>query len=159
MTEPSMQLWTDDSSNEFAIFLNSKYVIRTNQSANYTKVIDESPCMQGYTYDWKHTLSHWVNYHFGNQVTVKIANASTVDNSKTEFLYVQTLKGPDSKLKTEAKVRRLHLTYFDHPKNKSESKAKIKPKTEALKCHYCNLKYFLDEERKEHEKLRHSTTT
>jgi hypothetical protein len=159
MTEPSMQLWTDDTSNEFAIFLNSKYVIRTNQSANYTKVIDESPCMQGYTYDWKHTLSHWVNYHFGNQVTVNIANASTVDNSKTEFLDVQTLKGPDSKLKAEAKVRRLHLTYFDHPKNKSESKAKIKPKTETLKCHYCNLKYFLDEERKEHEKFWHSSTT
>ena len=130
MTEPSMQLWTDDTSNEFAIFLNSKYVIRTNQSANYTKVIDESPCIQGYTYDWKHTLSHWVNYHFGNQVTVNIANACTVDNSKTEFLDVQTLKGPDSKLKAEAKVRRLHLTYFDHPKNKSESKAKIKPKTD-----------------------------
>jgi hypothetical protein len=154
-----MQLWTDDTSNEFAIFLNSKYVIRTNQSANYTKVIDESPCMQGYTYDWKHTLSHWVNYYFGNQVTVNIANASTVDNSKTEFLDVQTLKGPDSKLKAEAKVRRLHLTYFDHPKNKSESKAKIKPKTETLKCHYCNLNYFLDEERKEHEKFWHSSTT
>jgi hypothetical protein len=159
MTEPSMQLWTDDTSNEFAIFLNSKYVIRTNQSANYTKVIDESPCMQGYTYDWKHTLSHWVNYHFGNQVTVNIANACTVDNSKTEFLDVQTLKGPDTKLKAEAKVRRLHLTYFDHPKNKSESKAKIKPKTETLKCHYCNSKYFLDEERKEHEKFWHSSTT
>lgn len=116
-------------------------------------MIDESPCMQGYTYDWKHTLSHWVNYHFGNQVTVNIANASTVDNPKIEFLDVQSLKGPDSKLKAKAKVKRLHLTYLDHSRNKSESKAKIKPKTEVLKCHYCNLKYFLDEERKEHEKL------
>ena len=88
MTEPSMQLWTDDTNNEFAIFQNSKYAIRTNQSTNYTKVIDESPCMQGYTYDWKHTLSHWVNYHFGNQGTVNITNASTVDNPKTEFLDV-----------------------------------------------------------------------
>jgi hypothetical protein len=92
MTEPSMQLWADDTNNELAIFLSSKYVIRTNQSANYTKVIDESPCMEGYTYDWKHTLSHWVNYHFGNQVTVNFANASTVDNPKSEFVDVQILK-------------------------------------------------------------------
>jgi hypothetical protein len=78
---------------------------------------------------------------------------------KTEFLDVQTLKGPDSKLKAEAKVRRLHLTYFDHSRNKSESKAKIKPMTEALKCHYCNLKYFLEEERGDLENFWHNTTT
>lgn len=107
MTEPSMQLWTDDTNNEFAIFLNSKYVIRTNQSANYTKVIDESPCMEGYTYDWKHTLSHWVNYHFGNQVTVNITNASTVDNPKSEIVDDQRLKGPDSKVKAGVKVTKL----------------------------------------------------
>jgi hypothetical protein len=110
MTEPSMQLWADDTNNELAIFLSSKYVIRTNQSANYTKVIDESPCMEGYTYDWKHTLSHWVNYHFGNQVTVNFANASTVDNPKSEFVDVQILK------------------------------------------------YFLEEERRDHEKFWHSTS-
>jgi hypothetical protein len=80
MTEPSMQLWTDHTNNEFAILLNSKYVIRTSQNANYTKMIDESPCMQGYTYDWKHTLSHWVNYHYGNQVVVNISDTSTVPN-------------------------------------------------------------------------------
>jgi hypothetical protein len=120
MTEPSMQLWADDTNNELAIFLSSKYVIRTNQSANYTKVIDESPCMEGYTYDWKHTLSHWVNYHFGNQVTVNFANASTVDNPKSEFVDVQILKGPDSKVKAEAKVTRLHLTYFDQSRHKME---------------------------------------
>lgn len=59
--------------------------------------------MEGYTYDWKHTLSHWVNYHFRNQETVNFINVSTVDNPKSEFVDLQILKGPDSKLKAEAK--------------------------------------------------------
>jgi hypothetical protein len=51
-----------------------------------------------------------VNYHFGNQVTVNFANASTVDNPKSEFVDVQILK------------------------------------------------YFLEEERRDHEKFWHSTS-
>ena len=51
-------------------------MVRTSQDAIYTKMIDESPCMQGYTYDWKHTLTHWVNFHYGNQVQFNISDAS-----------------------------------------------------------------------------------
>jgi hypothetical protein len=153
MTEPSMQLWTDHTNNEFAILLNSKYVIRTSQNANYTKMIDESPCMQGYTYDWKHTLSHWVNYHYGNQVVVNISDTSTVHNLEPGSEVIQTSKKPNSK----STATRLHLTYFKPSRPKTESKTKLKLKPEVLKCHYCNLKYFLEEERKEHEKFWHTT--
>ncbi len=44
MSEPRIQLWTDNTNSEFAIFLNSKQVVRTGQDVKYTKMIDESPC-------------------------------------------------------------------------------------------------------------------
>ncbi len=32
----------------------------------------------------------------------------------------------------------------------------IKSKTQVLKCRFCNLKYFISEEREQHEKFWHS---
>lgn len=92
------KLWTDDANAEFAIFLNSKFVIKTNQNANYSKIIDESPCMQGYTYDWKHTLTHWVNFHYGNEVSVNISDdISDVSPVDIQDSLIQTQKKPKVK--------------------------------------------------------------
>jgi hypothetical protein len=33
-------------------------------------MIDESVCMQGYNYDWKHTLTQWVTFLFGNNLQI-----------------------------------------------------------------------------------------
>jgi hypothetical protein len=146
MSEPRIQLWTDDANAEFAIFSNSKFVIKTNQNANYSKIIDESPFMQGYRYDWKHTLMHWVNYHYGNGVFVNLTDVSPVD---TQDSLIQTQKKP------KAKAIRYHNLMHSKPRiSNTESKTKLKP--ELLKCHFCNLKYVMEVERREHEKFWHS---
>lgn len=145
MSEPRIQLWTDDANAEFAIFLNPKFVIKTNQKANYTKMIDESPCMQGYTYDWKHTLTHWVNFHYGNEVSVNISDVSPVDIQESP---IQTQRKP------KPKAIRYHILRHSKP-NISNMKSKTKLEPELLKCHFCNLKYIMEVERKEHEKFWH----
>ena len=146
MSEPRIQLWTDDSSSEFAIFLNSNYMIRTNQEVKYTKIIDESVCLQGFSYDWKHTLSQWVTYLFGNQFTLPenldISNfqqPAESDQNKNNFKHIR----PHDLLRSSSK------------KLASKTKPKLKPKL--LKCNFCNLKFCIDEERSEHEKFWHST--
>jgi hypothetical protein len=57
---------------------------------------------------------------FWKSSNCELCYASTVDNPKSEFVDVQILKGPDSKAKAEAKVTRLHLTYFDQSRHKME---------------------------------------
>ena len=146
LSEPRIQLWTDDTNGEFAIYLNSKYVVRTSQDAIYTKMIDESPCMQGYTYDWKHTLTHWVNFHYGNQVQVNISDASPEQVPES---VMQNTKIP------KIKPIRYYLKPSEPRSCVKGSKGKSKP--EGLKCHFCNLKYFVEAERREHEKFWHDT--
>ena len=123
---------------------NSYYVIKTNQKTKFTKMIDESAFMQGYSYDWKYTLAQWVNYHFGNQVLVNISETASILNPEPQQEQVLS--------------NRKGITYF-LPRSKStspitESGLELKPK--GLKCHFCNLKYCLDDEHKQHEEFWHS---
>jgi hypothetical protein len=154
MTEPRIELWSDESDSEFAISLtplngrgsSPTFVIKTNDKASYSKKIDESVFMDGYTYNWKHTLAQWVQFHFGNQFVVNIPD-STIEH---EYVNVK---------RPEPKRTRFRPHYLKLAK---PSKIHTKPKPRSgisqgvLKCHYCNLKYCLEEERKQHEKFWHS---
>lgn len=150
MSEPRIQLWTDDTTTEFAIFLDSNIVIKTNQDVQYTKKIDESVCMQGYTYDWKHTLSQWVNFLFANQFQLA---PEKLHISNSPVIAVESVQ--DKKI-TLRKIR------IPRPRNYSKTKTKLnqassqKVKPNLIKCNYCNLKYYIDEERTEHEKFWHA---
>ena len=150
MAEPRIQLWTDDSNIEFAIFLNSDYVIRTNQKIKYTKMIDESVCMQGYDYDWKHTLTQWVTFLFGNKLQISpemfdisISRQELMDSNKTKKKIIGKIKHPRHALLKKSRT-----------KPEIGTRSTLKPKL--LKCNFCNLKYYIDEERIEHEKFWHA---
>ncbi|HEY7109644.1 MAG TPA: hypothetical protein VH415_09470 [Nitrososphaeraceae archaeon] len=151
MSEPRIQLWTDDSSSQFAIFLNSKYVIRTDEKAKYSKLIDESVCLQGYDYDWKHTLSQWVMYLFGNKLSLP-------DKPQISS-FQQSIVESD---KNKKKSKHFHIPRpHNLPKNsnkisKTQSQAKSKSKQAVIKCNSCNLKFCIEEERDEHERFWHS---
>jgi len=151
MSEPRIQLWADDTSSQFAIFLNSKYVIRTDEKAKYSKLIDESVCLQGYDYDWKHTLSQWVMYLFGNKLTLP---------NKPQILNLQKDVVESDKSKKESKhfhIPRPHnLRKSSTNISKTQTKAKSKSKPAVIRCNFCNLKFCIDEERDEHERFWHS---
>jgi hypothetical protein len=107
------------------------------------KKIDESVCMDGYTYNWKHTLAQWVQFHFGNQIVLNIPD-SAIEHQPVK--------------RVEPKRTKFRTSYIKPTK---QSKIINKPRQMAglsrgvLKCHYCNLKYCLEEERKQHEEFWH----
>lgn len=146
--ENQIQLWTDETNTEFAIFLeNSHYLIRTNQVGKYTRMVDESPYVDGYSYDWKYTLSQWVSYHFGNHLQLLSHNLDLSHN--------QPLQASETKEKEKEKTGiRIKITRIYNIFRRLRPEPKLKPKL--LKCHFCNLKYYMDEELKEHEKFWHS---
>ena len=152
MSEPRIQLWTDDTSSQFAIFLNSKYVIRTDEKAKYSKLIDESVCLHGYDYDWKHTLSQWVTYLFGNKLSLP---------DKLHISNLQQRVVESDKNKKESKhvhIPRPHkLPKNSTKESKTQAKAKSKSKPAVIKCNFCNLKFCIGEERNEHEKFWHAS--
>ncbi|MDQ5870297.1 MAG: hypothetical protein M3530_11310, partial [Thermoproteota archaeon] len=104
------------------------------------KMIDECPYKDGYDFDWHYTLSQWVIYYLANKYATLLA--SKISKQK-EF----KIQGDE--------VNEVDVSLFTHVDDTIKVKNKPPPKP-GLKCHFCNLKYCLDEERKEHEEFWHS---
>jgi hypothetical protein len=139
MTRERMELWSNDNLSEFSIKFKSATVVTTSSSPNVmVKMIDECPYKEGYNWDWHFTLSQWVVYYLANKFTVILD--SNVRKQK-DF----KIQGEDNQSDVSA---------FTRVDNSIKMKTKPSPRP-GLKCHFCNLKYCLEEERKQHEEFWH----
>ena len=135
MIQDQIQLWTDETNTEFAIFLqNSHYLIRTNQIGKYTRMVDESPYMDVYTNDWKYTLSQWVSYRFGNHLR---QNLHLSQNQSPQATDKDTKKKEEKKEKTGNTMR---FTWIYNIFSGLKPQPELEPKL--LKCQFCNLIYY-----------------
>ena len=129
MSQERMELWSNDSLTEFAIKFNSIFEVTTSNDLETMTKIDECLYRSGYEFDWHYTLSQWVVYFLANQFTALLDINIPDDHCEVYSLYNVSLA---------IKV-----------KNKP-------PPKPGLKCHFCNLKYCLEEEREQHEEFWHS---
>jgi hypothetical protein len=132
-----MQLWTDKTESEYKITMGSNDVINTSPGTGYTLLIDEMPFVDGYDHDWSYTLSQWVVHYLLN----KCSNKRFL--KKDSFKILQNDSEVDS---------RISMLISRQRAPKARNKILAKP---GLKCHFCNLKYCLEVERKEHEEFWH----
>jgi hypothetical protein len=141
MGDQSMELWSNDILTEFAIKFNSAIVVKTFDNPDLTiKMIDESPYKDGYDLDWHYTLSQWVIYYLANKYVVSLD--SKIHKQK-EF---EIHNDEDNE-----------VSFSSYTRANDTIKVKRKqPPKPGLKCHFCNLKYCLEEERNEHEEFWHS---
>ena len=140
MNQECMELWSNDRLTEFTIKLNSITVITTSTNPGVLAKIDECPYRVGYEFDWHYTLSQWVVYFLANKFTALLDSKNTIQK---EF----NIRDVDN----EAELG------LYPPVNRS-IKVKYKPPPKPdLKCHFCNLKYCLEEERIQHEEFWHSS--
>jgi hypothetical protein len=122
---------------EFAIKFNSIIVVTTSNNPGAMVKIDECPYRSGYEFDWHYTLSQWVVYYLANKFTLLLDSKISIHR--------------------ESEVRDQEIDVSSYrpvdPTIKVRNKPPPKP---GLKCHYCNLKYCLEEERKQHEEFWHT---
>ena len=140
MTKERMELWSNDNLSEFSIKFESSVVVTTSHPEEMVKMIDECPYKEGYDFDWHYTLSQWIVYYLANKFTVLIK--SKVPMQK-EF-----------KIQND-EDNEIDVSLYNHVNTVIKVKNKPSPKP-GLKCHFCNLKYCLEEERKQHEDFWHS---
>jgi hypothetical protein len=141
MNERLMELWSDDLFSEFAIKFNFALVVQTSSDPDVTvKMVDQRPFKLGYDFDWNYTLSQWVIYYLANKYIVSPDSKF----SKQKDFKIQDEEHDEDDVSLYTRV--------DH-KIKVKNKPPPKP---GLKCHFCNLKYCLEEERNEHEEFWHS---
>ena len=140
MTQERMELWSNDNLSEFSIKFESSVVVTTSDPEEMVKMIDECPYKEGYDFDWHYTLSQWIVYYLANKFTVLIK--SKVPMQK-EF-----------KIQND-EDNEIDVSLYTHVSTAIKVKNKPPPKP-GLKCHFCNLKYCLEEERKQQEDFWHS---
>jgi hypothetical protein len=140
MSKKRVQLWTNDTSSEFEIIYDHRILVRTKEDVNYDRMIDETDWVAAFDHDWGYTLSQWVPFYFSNKFLNQV-----LDRTKKRRFRIDPGSGID---------RQSEL--FTHAKSESRSRPGTKPKVKpGLKCHFCNLKYCLEEERKDHEEFWH----
>lgn len=139
MSDKRVQLWTDDTYNDFAIVLKPYILARTDENTKYTKVLDESDQGDRYSCDWNYTLSQWVNYHLSNGVP----QGNNPESSKPPI-------GSGEK-ETSSGQGPQNLKSFD-----STARPRSQSNSMILRCHFCALKYSIEAERHEHERFWHS---
>jgi hypothetical protein len=144
MTGERMELWTNDTLSEFAIMLNSSPVASTSQESKYTTIIDESPYVAGYDSNWSYTLDKWIVFYFSNKYTGFLGSQKR--SKQEEFRLEPNSEFYDNEFDTSIPGFIPGLgpipRYISKPRP-------------GLKCHFCNLKYNTEEERKEHEEFWH----
>jgi hypothetical protein len=139
MSQERMELWSNDRLTEFTIKLNSVTVVTTSNNPDTMTKIDECPYRSGYEFDWHYTLSQWVVYFLANKFTVLLDSPTSLQK---EF---------DIR---DDEYSEVDVSLYPPILNRA-NKVKNKPPKPGLKCHFCNLKYCLEEERKQHEEFWH----
>lgn len=133
-----MELWTDDNLSEFAIKFNSGVVAKTSNNAKLVKQIDECPYKAGFEFDWYYTLSQWVIYYLSNKYAACLVSTSKANE---RGLMIQQNEVDSS------------LPIYVH---NIKPRLRHKPvRKGGLQCHFCNLKYCSEQERKAHEEFWH----
>jgi hypothetical protein len=140
MSQERMELLSNDRLTEFTIKLNSVTVVTTSNNPDTMTKIDECPYRSGYEFDWHYTLSQWVVYFLANKFTALVDSKSSLQK---EF-----------DIRDEEDIE-VDVSLYSPVKRAFKVKNKPPPKP-GLKCHFCNLKYCLEEERKQHEEFWHS---
>ena len=138
MSQERMELWSNDSLTEFAIKFNSIFEVTTSDDLETMTKIDECPYRLGYEIDWHYTLSQWVVYFLANKFTALLDSKTT---AQKEF---------NIREDNDCEVYSLYnVGLVIKVKNKP-------PPKPGFKCHFCNFKYCLEEEREQHEEFWHS---
>ena len=133
-----MELWSNDSLTEFSIKFNTIFKVTTADDPGSMTKIDECLYRPGYEFDWHYTLSQWVIYFLANKFTALLDSK----NIQKEF---NIRDDEDNEIDNSL-----------YPPVNRAIKVKNKPPPKpGLKCHFCKLKYCLEEEREQHEEFWH----
>jgi hypothetical protein len=152
-----MQLWTNEQVNEFALklalsssdddnrSLENSFLARTSPNSRYVHLIAESDFLEDLKHGWDFTLRHFVEEYKkcikqqqNNQRNRNRPRVTSIDSNSTPQGTV--LKKQNSNDSMNMNFERYDSNHY-YP-------IKLIPH---IKCHYCDLHFHNEKERKEHE--------
>ena len=131
-----MELWSNDRLTEFIIKFNSIIVVTTSNNFEAMRKINEYLYRPGYEFDWHYTLSQWVVYYLANKFTALL-------DSKTSIQKEFNIR--------DDRDNEIDVSLYPPVNRAIKIKNKPPPKTRLP-----DLKYCMEEERKQHEEFWHS---
>jgi hypothetical protein len=98
-----IELWTNDSESEFAIFAKSDVLAKTAES-NFTKSIDKSSFDRNKIYNWNLMIRKWITFYFSNKYLPE-----QMSEPKIKFLPVGTF---DRRIRPKIKCSFCGLKFY-----------------------------------------------
>ncbi len=159
MIHQKMQLWTNEQANEYALklalsssddnnrSLENSFLARTSPNSRYVHLVAESDYLEDLKYGWDFTLRHFIEEYKNSmkqQQQQNIRRNSDMPRVRgidpTSTSYEMVMKDKTSNDIMNMNFKRYSGNHY-YP-------IKLIPH---IKCHYCDLHFHNEHERKEHE--------
>ena len=153
-----MQLWTNEQVNEFALklalsssddnnlSLENSFLAKTSPNSRYVHLIAESDYLEDLKHGWDFTLRHFVE-EYKNCIKQQKQNNQRNRNMSRVISTDPTLTSQGTVLKEHNSNDNMNMNFERYDGNHYYP-IKLIPH---IKCHYCDLHFHNEKERKEHE--------
>jgi hypothetical protein len=157
MIHQKMQLWTNEQANEYALklaisssydnnrSLENSFLARTSPNSRYVHLVAESDYLEDLKYGWDFTLRHFIEEYKNSikqQQNIRrnsdMPLVTGIDPTSTSYEMVMKDK-PSNDI--------MNMNFKEYSGNHYYP-IKLIPH---IKCHYCDLHFHNEHERKEHE--------
>jgi hypothetical protein len=151
-----MQLWTTEQANEYALklaispsddnnnrSLESSFIARTNPNSRYVHLVAESDYLEDLKLGWDFTLRHFIEEY---KKSLKQQQIIQRNRNGPRITYIDpTSSSQETIVKDQTSNDSMNIERHDRD---HYYPIKLIPH---IKCHYCDLHFHNEKERKEHE--------
>jgi hypothetical protein len=157
MIHQKMQLWTNEQANEYALkltisssddnrSLENSFLARTNPNSRYVHLVAESDYLEDLKYGWDFTLRHFIE-EYKNSIKQQQQNVRRNKDMSRIIGTDPTLTSYEKVIKDQTSNDIMNINFKRYSGNHYYP-IKLIPH---IKCHYCDLHFHNENERKEQE--------
>ena len=154
MIHQKMQLWTNEQVNEYALklvisssddnnrSLENSFLAKTNPSSRYVHLIAESDYLKDLKHGWDFTLRHFIEEY------KSLKQQQNIQRNRPRITSIDPTSSQETVAKDQASSDSMNMDIQRYDGDDYSYPIKLIPH---IKCHYCELHFHNENERKEHE--------
>jgi hypothetical protein len=137
-----MQLWTTEQVNEYALSLENSFLTRTNPNCRFVHLIAESDYLEDLKYGWDFALRHFIEEY------KSLKQQQNIQRNRPRITSIDPTSSEETVAKDQTSCDSMNMDIQRYDGDDYSYPIKLIPH---IKCHYCDLHFHNEKERKEHE--------
>lgn len=151
-----MQLWTTEQVNEYALrlaispsddnnnrTLENSFIARTNPNSRYVHLVAESDYLEDLKHGWDFALRHFIE-----EYKKSLKQQQNIQRNRPRITSINPTSSQKTVAKDQTSSDSMNMNIQRYDGDDYSYPIKLIPH---IKCHYCDLHFHNEKERKEHE--------